>query len=306
MEETLKPLIKLPVAIPLQNPGRPARMEWLPIAALRIDSTYQRQMLKQGEKNAERIARGFRWDRFAPVIVTPVNGRGLYALIDGQHRATAALTLGYDRVPAYIVDADPETAARIFAAVNGNVTAMTAYQVFKAARAGGEEWAIAIDRACKAAGVRPLVHATMAKLLKPFDTIAIGALRRILTIHGEDVLRESLKLVCASKNADRQGFLRYGIIVPYGQMMAGRPGWLRSHDALARAIAPVDLGLVMPEQAEALLVRAVGDGRTATDTWSAIVSRVADLKARRLSPTMIATQTRLTYAEVERALKEIG
>ncbi|MFT3673525.1 ParB N-terminal domain-containing protein [Aestuariivirga sp.] len=41
------------------------------------------------------------------------------ASINGQHRAAAALSLGYERVPCAIVDAQAEEAASVFAAVNG-------------------------------------------------------------------------------------------------------------------------------------------------------------------------------------------
>jgi hypothetical protein len=77
------------------------------------------------------IAENFDWSKFAPVIVAPVEA-GRFAIVDGQHRTTAAVLRGQKTVPCQIVQADRAKQAEAFAAVNGNVTKTNAQQLFHA------------------------------------------------------------------------------------------------------------------------------------------------------------------------------
>jgi hypothetical protein len=61
------------------------------------------------------------WAKFSPVIVAPVEG-GMFSIIDGQHRATAAMLRGIEKVPCEIVHIDRARQAEAFAAINGNIT----------------------------------------------------------------------------------------------------------------------------------------------------------------------------------------
>lgn len=287
------------------NAGRPPRQEMLRLADLRINETYQRPVTRSGEANIRKIAQGFQWAKFSPVIVRQIPGaKPLYEIIDGQHRCTAALMCGYDLVPCYLVDVDDANAAKVFAAVNGTVTQMSLQAVFKAARAGGEEWALAIDRACKSAGVEPLVYPVQKSQQKPLQTMAIGALRMVFANHGEEVLSAALRVLAASNGSHERGFLTHKLVRTFGNMMASRRGWVENCDKVERAIAPMNLVLSMPEDVEARLVKQIGDGRTAGSAWSDLKARVADMRSRRMTSQMIAASLRISYADVERALKE--
>lgn len=303
----VRPLQAIAVNAAAPMPGQDPKLRWLPLARMVIDGRYQRSIEKAGQNNIQSIAQNFKWSRFAPVIVTPLAGKGeLYALIDGQHRATAALSIGISDVPAYIVEATPEEAARIFSAVNGQVTRMSAMQVFKAALAGGEAWAIEIRDCCHEARVTPLFNNVPRLKQKPFQTMSVSAMRRIAMRHGPRVLASTLKVLCASKGADTPGFLSERKINAYSSMIAARPGWVDATERLCGLVASSDLELALPEDVERRLVQALGDGRGAGTGWDTICSRVAELRARKLSPQMIAATLRITYAEVERALKEIA
>ena len=153
-------------------------MEWLPIAKLVVDEAYQRPISRSGLKNIEKIALGFRWSRFSPVIVTKILGQDLWAIIDGQHRTHAALALGYQQVPCYIVLAAGADAAQIFAAVNGNITPISLPALYKAALAAEEPWALGIKTACAAAGIKVLMSNASVSRRQPYDTLAVGTLRR--------------------------------------------------------------------------------------------------------------------------------
>lgn len=205
---SLRPLAKPQIAPPCAKPaGKPPRLDFIPLSKLRIDDTYQRRIERRGLKTIERIVDDFDWNRFAPLIVARVPGREeLYAIIDGQHRATAALLRGFDQVPCMIVAASVLEQPAIFTAVNGNVTPITIFQMFKAARAAKAEWALDIDRACAAAGLTPLCYPKAKKEIKPFETMAIGTLRQAIIRFGVDEVSQALKAAARQKGADDPGF----------------------------------------------------------------------------------------------------
>lgn len=124
------------------DPGAAPMLQWLPISSLVVDDGYQRDLKAGNWKAIRRIAAAFSWSRFSPVFVAPVEG-GLYAIIDGQHRTHAAALVGIDTVPCQIVQMDPREQAASFAAINGLVTKVTIWNIYKAALAAGEAWAAA-------------------------------------------------------------------------------------------------------------------------------------------------------------------
>ena len=301
---TLSPLQKLPIHQRKQAAGKPPALEWLPISALCVDDEYQRPISKRGLGTIGKIADDFRWARFSPVIVTKV-GVDSYAIIDGQHRATAALSQGYDKVPAYIVSVDGKEAAQVFAAVNGVVTPMSAQSVFKAARAGGETWALEIDAACKAAGIKALIHPTPKIHLKTGDTIAVGRLRHINLRHGVKFLTAVLRCLMAFNDMGVPGNVTANTIRRCAQLFTGRPDWIASIDEVLEACASMGFLFCTDEMIEKAIRKRVGDGRSSPDARATINARVRDLYERKFNSGMIAASLRLPYAEVERALREI-
>lgn len=301
---SLEPLRTFPVGeLPRIDAGPPPRMEWLAIGQLGIESDYQRPVTAQGRKTIEKIARGFDWAQFSPVIVRPV-GKDRFAVIDGQHRTTAALIRGYEKVPAYIVAADGARAARIFAAVNGTVTRLSSLAIYKAGLAGAEDWALAVQRVSTAAGVSVLLYPVAASQMRPHQTLAVSTIRQMIAIRGEDETIAALKLFRASKGSEKPGAWGAKRILACGNLITAHPGWLRDVDRLCHAASSIDFQFGDYAACEARLVKQLGDGRGDSVSWRAIVARVHDLKTRRLSPQMIAAQLRLPYAEVERALLE--
>jgi ParB-like nuclease domain len=72
------------------GPLRPAPfLEWIAVERLVVDTEYQRESGRRGATNVIQIAEHFDRSKFAPVIVAPVEG-GRFAIVDGQHRTTAA------------------------------------------------------------------------------------------------------------------------------------------------------------------------------------------------------------------------
>ena len=172
------------------------QLHWVAIARLDVDERYQRANEKSGRENILKLARSFDWAFFAPVIVAPIEG-GRFALIDGQHRATAAKLIGKAEVPAQIVIADSRKQALAFAAVNGNVTRMSSLAVFRAALGAGDPEAVSLDALARSAGVRIMGYPVSIANMKPGDCIAPVVLRRARETHGPDVLRQALLALVA-------------------------------------------------------------------------------------------------------------
>jgi ParB-like nuclease domain len=86
-------------------PGPAPFLEWIETDKLVVDVTYQREIGRRGATNVNQIAENLDWSKFAPVIVAPVEG-GQFAIVDGQHRTTAAILLGQEKVPCQVVQAD--------------------------------------------------------------------------------------------------------------------------------------------------------------------------------------------------------
>lgn len=186
------------VAGDLPDPGPRPQLFWLPVESLRIDPAYQREIDQGGRKNILRIVDAFAWRKFAPVIVARGEG-GVYHVIDGQHRTTAALMRGIAEVPCMVIEgAQPRDCAEIFAAVNGTVTQLKIHALYRAALKGGIAWATAIDRCCKATGWEAMAYnVSRAKMTKPRQIAAIGTLRKIVERQGEEKLLAILSLLAA-------------------------------------------------------------------------------------------------------------
>lgn len=186
--------------------GRPPKLDFLPLSKLRIDDGYQRDVSPRGLRTIATIHNDFDWNRFAPLIVARVPGGDLHVIIDGQHRATAALLRGYELVPCAIVEASALEQAAIFSSVNGNVTPITILQLFKAARAAKAPWALDVDAACGIAGLTPLVYPKPKSHIKPFETMAIGTLRKNIARYGVQTVGAALKSVSQHPGAADPGF----------------------------------------------------------------------------------------------------
>ena len=182
-ESSLKPLPVVKVNFSACADVAPQRAEllWVPIAKLLIDTRYQRDMTAAGMAHVERIAEKFDWRKFTPLIVSPVDGEN-FAVIDGQHRATAAKARGFTTCPAICMPFESfREAASSFAAINGNVTPISALHVFKAARAAGENWATEMQAVADEAGVVVLTYPKEKKTIAANETMAISSLKDLIT-----------------------------------------------------------------------------------------------------------------------------
>lgn len=180
---------------------RPA-LKWLPLTQLRVDPRYQREILARGMANIRQILENFDWLLFTPVICVEV-APNVYAIIDGQHRSTAAFMHPRIReVPCMIVKGDLGAQARAFVSINEAVTRLTPLQIFAAGLAAGDAKARTVFRCCQAAGVIVPGYPKPRQTLKKGETLAIGAIRECVSRVGE--YRTALALKALS-SADEDG-----------------------------------------------------------------------------------------------------
>lgn len=209
--------------LPKVDVGAAPMLKWLKIGELVVDPSYQRDVFGTGRKNILRIAREFDWSKFSTVIVAPVEG-GLFAVVDGQHRTTAAALRGIQKVPCQVIVADRAKQAAAFAAINAVVTAMSAMQIHAAKVAAGDPTAVALNKACARAGVVICRYPIPANKMKVGETLAAGTLYRLLDRYGDEVL--SAALACITKTGDgHPGLLSYFLIDAFCVVLEAEPDW---------------------------------------------------------------------------------
>lgn len=266
-QSTYRPIeaarFKAPAAAP--KPGAAPMLQWIKVEQLVIDDRYQRPIQGAGQKSVQRIAESFAWAKFAPVIVAPVEG-GRFAVIDGQHRSTAAALLGIESVPCQVIIADTAEQAAAFASINGQVTRMHRLALQHAALEAGDEGAKRIAEICTAAGVTVLRYPRTADRMRPGETMALTSLIECERTYGRDVLITALMCVTETEN-NRPGLLRPAIIKALCAFLAGNEAWRDGGGALLAAFDAIDLEIELEEAS--LTRRAKGVG-----TWEVLTDRL--------------------------------
>lgn len=174
--------------------GPAPKLEWIDISDLVVDDSYQRPIARAGKTNIARIVSNFRWCYFAAVVVSPIEG-GKYAIVDGQHRVTAAAILGITSVPCQLILADRKEQAAAFRAINGVQTAMTPLSLYHAEIVAGVKEALEIANCCECGGVTVVKVPKLATELKPGETLAINTLRQCRKTYGRNTLITALKCI---------------------------------------------------------------------------------------------------------------
>jgi ParB-like nuclease domain len=216
------------------RPGPAPQLLWIEIKDLVIDPSYQRDIGRRGAANIRQIAENFDWSKFAPVIVAPIEG-GQYAVVDGQHRTTAALLRSLEKVPCQIVQADRKQQAAAFAAVNGSITKTTSQQLYYARLTARHPECVALQEVLAASGVQIVKTNLVLSRMKVGQTHAVATLLRCLSEYGPATLITSLQ--CITQTADgNAGFLRSSIIEGICEVLHKNRRWCEAGDALLRAM----------------------------------------------------------------------
>ncbi|HVI92300.1 MAG TPA: hypothetical protein VM659_28680 [Dongiaceae bacterium] len=185
----------------LSELGERPQLVWLPIGKLDTDTSYQRSMAGTASQRLIRhIALNFSWSRFQVLTVTPKPAEGWdipgWLIIDGQHRAAAALLRGdIADLPCIILDLpDRASQAQAFVALNRDRVAINRMQMHHAAAAAGDPASIQLNEICAAAGIEIPRNVVPKGILKPNQTMAVSTLQRILREQGAATMHGTLKL----------------------------------------------------------------------------------------------------------------
>jgi hypothetical protein len=267
--------------------GAAPMLRWLRIADLVIDPIYQRPITGNGRHNVDRIARSFSWSCFSPVVVSPVEG-GKFAIIDGQHRTTAAAILGLENVPCQIVIAAREEQAIAFKAINGATTPISQMALQAAGLAGNDAWAVQIAQVCHCANVELLRYPVPVSRQAPGQTMAVGAISRCLKKYGEETLTMALQCVTQTSN-NKQGALTARTIKALCAVLERNPQWRDKKPALLDAFESIDLLAIQSASAVDSATEAIGRFQSMTNRihveLNSPAASVANPSAKRLSLT---------------------
>lgn len=218
--------------------GKGGELRWVPLKHLFIDPAYQRAILDSGKANILKMVEEFSWTKFGVLDVTR-RGKDRYAVIDGQHRATAALIHGGVReVPCLILERTPAEEARAFAAINHNVTRIHPLQTFRAAVSGGDPEAMSVAKACAEAGVT--IAPYPKNELRPGETMALGAVRACMKLRGAETLITALMILRA---ADPQSGLSAVAVKALCDAAPKHPEWHKDAAKCGEALTRTGGGL---------------------------------------------------------------
>lgn len=192
-----------------------AKIEWIPVKNLSIVwAESQRPLI---ESHAQHIADNFDPDMFGVLAVTMPNGKGIYHIIDGQHRKAAIERLwgGDERVPCQVYDAEsPARAAEIFDFINSHRRKPNPVDIFKVRVTAKEELQVAVDKIVRNCGYS-VGWRTSGSIC------GVGALEKVYETYGGPVLTAVITMIDAIWGKDVAAF--------DGQMIRGFGAFLGGH-----------------------------------------------------------------------------
>ncbi|WP_020096006.1 ParB N-terminal domain-containing protein [Methylobacterium sp. 285MFTsu5.1] len=220
------------------DPGPAPMLTWVETHLLVVDDSYQRAMGSLAWRHIIAIADNFDWSKFTPVIVAPVEG-GFYAIIDGQHRTTAAFLHNIKKVPCCIVQADRAKQAAAFAAINSKITRFYQNNIFHAELQAGSTFAKRVAEVAERAGVKIPRNKLSKKDSPPNAINAVSSLRAVITTYGDEVTISALQ--CVTETGDSNPHMLKGVLIrALAEVLSQRPLWRESGDALFRAFDDID------------------------------------------------------------------
>lgn len=235
----LLPLVALPDDMSSARiAGVVGSLKMVPVSDLRIDMAFQRNITIGSLRNIRAICKGFDWAKFLPVIA--VRDGAFYSVVDGQHRATAALTLGIAEVPVYVLSCTSAEAAAAFAAINGNITPVEPVDLWFAELAAGVPAAVDLQRCLDAAEVtvtrRKEGHAKG-------ETRSINILRRAFDFYGGPLLITILQCITQTGNGN-PGVINGAMVNGIGRAIRTKPDYLANPTRLFEVFDLIPLAVL--------------------------------------------------------------
>lgn len=255
------------------SPGPAPMLQWIRIDQLVVDDSYQRPLGRSNWAAIQKIAANFLWSRFQPLLVAPIEG-GKFAVIDGQHRAHAALLCGIREVPAVAVQVGREEQSRAFAWVNSQTIKVTSWQVYKAALAAREEWAVRAERAVSAAGCRLMTYHASSAHKQPGEVFCVVLIRKMIEAGMDESITAALAGLRACPAQNRvSGYSDY-LLRDWIPAVHDTP--VRNAEVLAEALAIRNPFKVIEDAR-----LAIGKGTPSDRARSALRSLISEAVSRR-------------------------
>ncbi|SER58408.1 DUF6551 family protein [Rhizobium sp. NFR03] len=182
-----KPAIKMEI-------GEPPELAWVPVTAIRIDDSYQRELK---EKRVTQILSDFTWAHFGSVMLVRQSD-DTFTCFDGQHRVEAARRHpSIIEVPAAIVELDqPRDEAGAFLGVNVNRTAISTVEKYHAGIEAGDPDMMAVCTLLEEAGCEVIARHG----IKPAAnrTAAVTAVQRSIKTYGDAAVVSACRTLVAA------------------------------------------------------------------------------------------------------------
>jgi hypothetical protein len=173
---------------------------WVKPTDLLVEDDYQRNLSERSTRMIGRIVLDWDWAAMKPPICAEISP-GSYVVIDGQHTAIAAATHGaIEKIPVMVVSASNlKDRARSFLRHNTERVNITHVQMHRAGLAAGEEIDVAVDAACRNAGVTIRNSNPSCGQWGKGETVAIVSLRQIAEAKGVAGLTRILKILMSAR-----------------------------------------------------------------------------------------------------------
>lgn len=224
---------------PVQPRGAAGELAMIAIKDLVIDDTFQRAISTGSVRVIKRICAAFDWSKFLPVIV--VRDGDKFSVIDGQHRTTAAATIGITEVPCYVLACSMAEAAAAFAAINGNVTPVAPIDLWFAGLAARDPECLALQRVLDASSV------TVVRRKDGFragETRSINVLKRARVFYGDAILTTILQCIVETGDGN-PGLIVGSVVNGIGRCIRTKPELLADPMRLFDVFDSIDLTEMM-------------------------------------------------------------
>ena len=184
---------------PVAAVGRKPQLSWVAPTDLYVDETYQRDLSRKSLQLIRQLVTNFRWNRLKPPIV--VKDAGKWHVVDGQHTAIAAATVGVAELPVFVVSAESlDERARAFVGHNTDRIVVSPINIHNALVAAGDPDALDVARVCRRAGVTVREYSQSSQM-KVGLTKSVGLIRRIVKKRGVIKARMVLETLVMAKRA---------------------------------------------------------------------------------------------------------
>lgn len=202
----LRPIkaMNFPDLTPAAIDGAKPFVKWVAPTSLLVDASYQRELSERSIRLIRKTIVGFAWNRFKMPIVVQVGAASLH-VVDGQHTAIVAATIGIPQIPVFVVEAESlDERARAFVGHNTDRIVVSPFDIYRALLSSGDPDAVDVDNVCRRAGVRLRVISPSSAIAAG-DTAAVGLVQRLVKRRGVMPARKVLQCLVKAKRAPITG-----------------------------------------------------------------------------------------------------